>query len=194
MEDPDGTFGLSGIPGLYVFDDPTSLAWIQDATCMTHPRGCSKYYDSVCLRNVRVTTSCRDNCYNHIRTISNVITSVSYKVCSVNFFNPECPCISFWSFLTDVFFTADEHKNPSVTKTMQNLKKHQFEAVLPKDIYEITFYDQDGNLDRSLTPFDIKIEFGDMHKCANHLVENGIDIKTAAPTLSPIEVPLIKPL
>lgn len=64
----------------------------------------------------------------------------------------------------------------------------QYEAILPAGDYEITFYDQDGVLDSSITPSDILIKLGDKPKCSAHLEAGDIGLKTEAPTVAPTTV------
>ena len=72
--------------------------------------------------------------------------------------------------------------------------KHSFEAVLPKGVYEISFYNQDGTLDDAIELEDVQIKLGQEPQCPNHLVHSDILLKTKAPTPYPTTTSLQEPL
>jgi hypothetical protein len=81
VEDPDGTIGLTGLPGFYVSDSLVAKAFIAEATCVPHPRGCADYCNDVCLRNVEVkTVACGAHCFNYTMRVSDGLTSFDYPL------------------------------------------------------------------------------------------------------------------
>lgn len=161
VEDPDGTVGLTGLPGFYVSDSLAAKAFITGATCVPHPRGCAEYCNDVCLRNVEVKTdACGAQCFNYTMRVSDGLTSFDYPL---------------------HIDQADDNK-------------HAFEAVLPKGVYEISFYDQDGLLDEAIEPEHVTITLGQEPTCPDHLVDSDILLKTKAPTPNPTTTPLPEPL
>lgn len=81
IEDPDGTVGLTGLPGFYVSDSVSAKAFITSATCVPHPRGCAEYCNDVCLRTVEVKTDARGaNCFNYTMRVSDGSTSFDYPL------------------------------------------------------------------------------------------------------------------
>lgn len=75
VEDIDGSLGLTGNPGFYTSDSSIATAFIPDAgtACIDHPRGCAKYCDGVCLRNVQVTANGYDYTNFHTMRITDLV-------------------------------------------------------------------------------------------------------------------------
>lgn len=94
VEDIDGAIGLTGLPGFYVSNNPVAQAFIPDANCLVHTRGCGMYCDDVCLRNVEIKVdpilSCGDPCFGQRMRISNGLITFDYMVsllCSLSCFS-----------------------------------------------------------------------------------------------------------
>lgn len=65
---------------------------------------------------------------------------------------------------------------------------------MPKGLYEVSFFEQDGSTFIDYEPSEVDIKLGDAPQCAYHLVDSDINIRTKAPTTSPTTTPLTEPL